>query len=304
MKLTYTILFILCSFILISAQEVEQDSLTDVVKEVVEEAFELTEETEADSIPNEPTEYVGYRVFISNPELIKEKKTNFKIKIKVTNTGSSNLSSSDKKEYQFKLIVKSENELIKINKETYADLIHQKIRNSNLNLSSGQSQTLELNINIPKGRRMDEGGFTVSRRNKGIKDYSRDLCPDLVLDSLVLVKRDKKNAYVTFQVRNEGKGAINIIGDPRDKGDNIAIGAYFSGTKKYSRGALLAGQTSLTGLKKSKGILFPGQMMTGKMKVSRKKQSKYTKVLIIQVDSKSIVIECNETNNTGSILVR
>ncbi|MGK0390620.1 MAG: hypothetical protein ACI94Y_003378 [Maribacter sp.] len=304
MKLTYTILFILCSFILISAQEVEQDILRDTTKEVAEIALELIQEEKEDSIPNEPTEYVGYRVFISNPELIKEKKTNFKIKIKVTNTGSSNLSSSDKKEYQFKLIVKSENELIKINKETYADLIHQKIRNSNLNLSSGQSQTLELKINIPKDRRMDEGGFTVRRGNRGIKDYSRDLCPDLVLDSLVLVKRDKKNAYVTFQVRNEGKGAINVIGDPSDKGDNIAIGAYYSGTKKYSRGALLAGQTFLVGLKESKGILFPGQTMTGKMKISRKKQSKYTKVLIIQVDSQSIVIECNETNNTGSVLVR
>lgn len=304
MKLTYTILFILFSFILISAQEVEQDSIIEVAIDSMELVEEIIEE---DSIPSkfiEPTEYLGYRVFISNPELIKEKNNNFKMKIKVTNTGSSNLASSEKKEYQSKLVVKSENELNKISKENYADLIYQKIRNSNLNISSGQSQTLEFKVNIPKDRRMDEGGFTVSRGNNGIKDYSRDLCPDLVLDSLVLVKRDKKNAYVTFQVRNEGKGAINVIGDPKDKGDNIAIGAYFSGTKKYSRGALLAGQTFLTGLKESKGILFPGQTMTGKMKVSRKKQSKYTKVLIIQVDSQSIVIECNETNNTGSVLVR
>lgn len=304
MKLKYTILFILFSFIIAFAQEVEQDSIENAVSSAVDAVVEATEALETDSIPSEPTEYVGYRVFLSNPELIKDKKSNFKIKVKITNTGSLSLDASEKTEYQSKLIVSSENELVKVDKEVYADLIHEKVRNSNLNLSSGQSQMLELKINIPKDRRMDEGGFTVSSRNRGVKDYSRDLCPDLVVDSLVLVKRDKKNAYVSFQVKNVGKGAINVIGDPNNKSDNIVVGAYFSGTRKYSRGALLAGELFLTGLEESKGILFPGQIMTGKMKVSRKKQSKYTKVLIIQVDSQGIVIECNETNNTGSVLLR
>lgn len=281
MKLKLTLLFIL----FLSAQLPAQEAV------------------ETDSIIT-PLEYRGYRVFISNPKIIKEKKTYFTIQLNVTNTGSGVLSSEGHKEYSKYLIINAEDALELVNKSSYEDLVYEKIRSKKMNLNPGESQILEFKVNIPKDRRMDEGGFSLSLGKGGTKDYSRDLCPDLILDSLVLLKRDKKNAFVEFQVKNVGKGAINIIGDVSDKADNIAVGAYFSGTKKYSKGALLAGQVYLTGLKESRGILFPGQSMKGKMKISRKKQSKYTKVLIIQVDSSGIVIECEENNNTESVLLR
>ncbi len=254
--------------------------------------------------PKSADGYIGYRVYLSQAEMVKEKKSNFKIKFSLTNTGSLPVDGTSKETYKNHLIIESDAELAKVGKDGYADLIHEKILNSKLNLTPGKSQTLELKIKLPRDRQMGDGGFTVRTGKGGRKDYSRDLCPDLILDSLVLVKKDHKNAYVTFQIKNEGKGAINIIGDVKNKYDNIAIGAFFSGTKKYSSGDLQAGQIFIEGLEETKGILFPGQTMKGSMKVSRKKQSKYTRVLILVVDSAGIVIECNEGNNYQSVLLK
>lgn len=249
-------------------------------------------------------EYNGYRVFLSDAKIIKEKKSNFKVQFKITNTGSKTLNTETKSEYEESLVIKSDDILGQVGKSAFEDLLFSKIRSGKFNLSSGQSQTVLMKVKIPKDRRGDDDGFDVRLGKGGRKDYSRDLCPDLIVDSLVLVKKDHKNAYVEFQVKNIGKGAINIIGEEKNKLDNIAVGAFFSGTKKYSSGDLLAGQVYLNGLKESKGILFPGQVMKARMKISRKKQSKYTKVLIIVVDSQGVVIECNEGNNYKDVLLR
>ncbi len=248
-------------------------------------------------------EYNGYRIYLSDPKVISSKKKAFKIKFRLTNTGSKSLEKGNKSEYENQLIVKLDEELQNTSVAQYTDLIRQQLEDGKYQLNSGQSELTELKIKIPKERRGQEV-FTVNTKGGSSMGFNRKLCPDLVLDSLGLVKKDKKYVYIEFKVKNIGKGAINIIGDKKEEADNILMGAYFSGSPRFSRGAIPADHMYLTGLEETKGILFPGQVIEGKMKISRKKQTKYNKVLIIYVDSNQIVIECNETNNRDHLLVK
>ncbi len=247
--------------------------------------------------------YEGYRIYMSSPEIVSSKKKGFKIKFKGTNTGSKALAKDSKSEYQDKLIIKLDESLRNTNVDQFRDLIENKIAASKFNLKAGQSGSFEYKIKIPKERRGIES-FSVNTGGGSGNGFNRKLCPDLVLDSLIMLKRDKKHVYVEFIVSNIGKGAINIIGDKKDDGDNVNVGAYFAGSPKFSRGAIPADQMYLEGLEETQGILFPEQSMKVSMKVSRKHQTKYNKTLIIFVDSNKIVIECNETNNRGHVLVK
>lgn len=263
------------------------------------------EETTDSLQTSTPTEYVGYRIFANDATIIKDKKSYFILSIQLTNTGRLSLSSQPKKVFTDSLILKTTSALQAIKKEAYQDLVDAKIRKSKPSLAAGESKIFEYKIKLPKNRRLSGDNFTVNTGQQEItKDYSRELCPDLIVDSLVLVKRTPKYAIVSFEIKNIGKGAISVGGDSKIEEDNIAVGAYFSGTKKYSRGALQAGMIYLDAPKENQGILFPGDSIKGEMKVSRKNQSKYTRVLIIVVDAGGVVIECNESNNYQSVLLR
>ncbi len=248
------------------------------------------------------SEYQGYRLYVSNVEVIQIAKSNFKIKTFVTNTGSKDLTNADFQDYKEVLVVKMDEQLFETKIFPYEDLIIQKIKNTKWDLASGKSEKTDFKINIPKERRGETDNIVGGKSVSG--SYNRDLCTDLVMDTVILVKKDKKNAYVKAQISNIGKGAINIIGDKKNVQDNINVGAYFSGTPKFSKGAILAGEVYITGLDDTDGILFPGDKIEIEMKVKRKAQSKYTKVLILIVDAKQVVIECNETNNNNSVLVK
>ncbi len=246
--------------------------------------------------------YSGYRIYLSNPKVLSSKKSSFKIKFRTTNTGSKAISPNLKSEIKNQLIVKFDDQLEQTDVNQYRDLIVEKIKSTKLDLKNGGSKIIEYKIKIPKERRNQGASFKLNTGDKA-PNYSRKLCPDLVLDSLVLLKRDKKYAYVKFRISNQGKGFVNVIGE-KTLDDNIVVGAFFSGSRKFSRGAIPADYIHLKGLEKTKGILFPGDSMEVEMKVSRKKQSKYVKVLIVFVDSSQMILECNETNNRASVVVK
>ncbi len=247
--------------------------------------------------------YEGYRVYFSNAEVISSKKKSFKVKFRQTNTGSKLLSKETRAEYQDNLILKVDEGIKNTSIAQYEKLIIEKLKNEKFNLKPGQSESAEYKIKIPKELRGKEV-FTVNTGGGNNNGFNRKLCPDLVMDSLVLVKKDPKNAYIKFKITNTGKGAINIIGDKKNVEDNIMVRAYFAGSPKFSRGAIPADEMYLKGLKETQGILFPGESISGEMKISRKKQTKYNKVLIVFVDANQIVMECNETNNRDSVLVK
>ncbi len=246
-------------------------------------------------------EYQGYRIYFSNPEVLSSKKKAFKIKFNATNTGSKEISKNQ--DSRGKIVFNLDESIQMSQVAQFIPLINEKLKSSSFSLKPGESKPLQYKIKIPKEQRGKEV-FTVSTKGGGGTGFNRKLCPDLILDSLVLLKRESKFVHIEFQIVNKGKGAINIIGDKRNIEDNILVRAYFAGSPRFSRGAIPADEMYLKGLDETQGILFPNQRIKATMKVSRKKQTKYNKVMIVFVDANQIVMECNETNNRDHVLVK
>ncbi len=251
-------------------------------------------------------EYEGYRIHVDQPTIIAKRKKFFKVKLRVTNTGKLDLTPADIATIKEKLVVNPDISITDSDIGYHTDLIAEKLRSRKISLKSGQSQYHEFKVKIPKDKRVEGEMFSVSGNLGNNDNYrpNRDLCPDLVIDSLEVLKKDKKFVYVEFLVKNEGKGAINVIGDKKDIEDNVVTRAYFSGTPRFSQGAIAADQIYLQGLEETRGILFPGDSMKLQFKVSRRKQTKYTKMLLLFLDADRLVIECKESNNHAAVLVK
>ena len=131
----------------------------------------------------------------------------------------------------------------------------------------------------------------------------KDGCPDLVFDTITVVKRTEKYIELEFVIRNKGNAPAPIFGTSRSNDDNVAVHFFFSGTQRLTRGSIMADGIYLTeGLKNTKGLLYPQTTYIVRHKLSLEKKNQFSGVIILQLDAFDVIAECDETNNVKAIV--
>lgn len=130
----------------------------------------------------------------------------------------------------------------------------------------------------------------------------KNSCPDLVFDTLVIIKQTDKTAWVEFTIKNIGKGPA-VLYDLEKEDRTFGIRAYISGSTFISKGAVtIGGHAIKDGMGESKGILHPGETLVRTEQFDIRKMTRYMPVLILSLDAFLKLRECDRTNNTGYII--
>lgn len=128
-------------------------------------------------------------------------------------------------------------------------------------------------------------------------------CPDLTIDAVRILETTPKYVKLEFIVFNKGNAPVNLWGATRKLEDNVAVQFYANGTPRLTRGSLIIdGIYIQDGLKETKGILAPNKGVKQVAKVATEKITRYNRVIILRIDGFDVVSECDETNNTNSIV--
>lgn len=162
-------------------------------------------------------------------------------------------------------------------------------------ISCNSSKGVIISDNVPTNE--DEKVFFAD----GEKD-----CPDLVIESLKIVKRSKSKMTIAYTLTNKGAIPVNLLGkDPKKDTDNVAIKMYFSSDEAYERGDILIGGDYVNNKSEavSNGMLKPGKSCEQEVTISIKTRTSFTPYIVFDVDAWQTVQECDETNNQKAILV-
>lgn len=130
-------------------------------------------------------------------------------------------------------------------------------------------------------------------------------CSDLVIESITILKKSKNTVTLKYRVKNQGKKPASIIGNSKNNEDNLAMSIHMSSSDKLTRGSILLDRTFLKGGSQlPDGKLYPGKSVTEEIKIDITKMTRFTPMLILEIDPFLTVQECSETNNLNHIKVK
>ncbi len=128
------------------------------------------------------------------------------------------------------------------------------------------------------------------------------LCPDLVLQSINVVKNKGRSVTLEYTLANVGKGPAYLGKNKRSQG--IALRAFLSSSERISRGALpLSGGFVDYDDDGSGHKLYPNNSFTGTLKLDINTMTRFTPFIILNFDPFNVIDECDKTNNYGSVKV-
>ncbi len=282
-----------------------------------------------DSFPDIEKTYRGYRISLVNFKVENDGKKSISIKCDAVNTGRLPLIFSEKTPYPTELIVEMDSTdwpQVLFGQEAG---IEKAILTQKINLAPGKVRVdISLKINkleevlvektapkpekpAPKNagpeppKMTDKKEKPVEIETQNATDFEiNEACPDLILDTVYLVKSSKKSITLGFVVKNIGIGTAKLGGESSKKNnDNLAINVYFSGTKKLSRGAMLADGIFIGADPATNGLLMPTEKFYAEIKIGLENKTRFTPIVIFELDPFQTIIECNKTNNTKSLLL-
>jgi hypothetical protein len=282
-------LFLLCSLILLL------QSLS---------ACHSSKTTTIDSLPGISSTYNGYRLVISDIKIKKKGSKSATLEYNLVNTGRESIFHKKGKTAQPPIYFQFDNSLNTDDLPAYKDDIIQRVLNNDITLKAGQSlknKTMKLQLDAARKKtEKSESDFTISVGENGItgSDYiDLNFCSDLYFDTLFITRLNKNTATLGYRISNKGKGPAALRGTSGNSEDNLAIKAYLNRTGKLSKGAIPIGGTFIN----DKELLKPGEIYTGEIKLDISKKTKFSSVLILELDPYLLVRECDEANNTGTI---
>ena len=279
--------------------------------------------------------YAGYRVYLANLEVLKQDDTSLKVAFHTVNTGRQDLEfGKGNTESMQKMVVRFdpsfENgkmqpylmDIITSLKQEEFSVVAGKIsdrREMNVPLnyaSSGASPPLLETLTKTTPTKISEPvpptdieDTTVdlteeTTLDKHLQYYDPETCPDLRIETIKVVKQKKNYVIIQYTIKNVGKGPANIEGDSKGEEDNIAVKAFMTSSEKLNKGALVLGGDVIENRSKNAGPLLPGETHTNKIRLDINTMTKFTPVIILELDTFGQVRECDETNNKNHIKVR
>lgn len=258
----------------------------------------------ADSLPSVTRAYNGYRIVVADIAVKKKKSKSVQLQYNLINTGRETIFHKKGKTTTPPIYFEFDKTLKEAELLAYKNDILQQVLNNDLTLKAGQSlkkQTMKLRLD-PKRKVVEEedGTFTISvgDSNTQGKDYiDRNFCPDLRLDTLIITRQTKKWATIEYRISNHGKGPAAFKTGSGKEEKQLAIKAFLNRTGKLSKGSIPIGGSFIS----DKDLLKPGEIYTGVVRLDITKKTKYSSMLIIQLDPYLMVRECDETNNKKAV---
>lgn len=261
-------------------------------------------------------DYQGYRLKVTNIQVLKKKGNQRKISCTLINTGREKvrtpLSSSAPN-----LVINYDKSLAENGLMAYQNNLESALLKKKFTLDAGKiASSYELKFNISK----EVLAANEAKEKKAVKNkesdqsapvlpptsiYDETLCPDLKVDTFFVLKRSKKTVELGFEITNYGQGPAAMFGETSETEDNVAIRAYASGTPKLSRGDLVLGGAFIEGgMEDKNGVLMPNESFSGSFVVETRKKTRYMPYFILSIDAYQGLWECDETNNVQPLLDR
>lgn len=267
-----------------------------------------------DSIIPSKKDYQGYRLKITNIQILKKKGNQRKISCTLINTGREKVRTPLSSAVP-NLVVNYDKSLVENGLTAYQNSIERALLKKKFTLDAGKiSSNYELKFNIAKevlAANETKENKAAKKKNKATSTpaiptsnvYDQSLCADLQVDTFFVLKRSKKTVELGFKITNYGKGPAAMFGETGDTEDNVAIRAYASGTAKLSRGDLVLGGAFIEGgMEDQNGVLMPNESFSGSFVVETRKKTRYMPYFILSIDVYQGLWECDETNNVQPLL--
>ncbi len=277
-----------------------------------------------DTFPSSNPDYKGYRIAIT--DLAVEQNENWmNFRFTVINTGKKDISMSDNDSNPL-LVIKFEelslNPIIEEQKNLFTEALlksefnikageilfdHElKIKNNNFsNNTPDEVEKKTLPAEIAAINLSDNSKTYVTEKAFSEPNNDDNSCSDLIIESISIVKKSKNSVTLKYKIKNQGKKPVSIIGKPKSEDNNLALTIHMSSSEKLTRGSIPIGGTYMkNGKQIPDGKLYPGKSLTDEIKIDIRNMTRFTPVIILEIDPYLSVQECDETNNLNSIKVK
>lgn len=258
------------------------------------------------TIPVTDGTYEGYRLSVTNINIKRKKKKSTIIDYTLFNTGRNNISIIKSAPDKVPILIEFDHSLEEAELQTYKSQIIANIFNQDTHIASGKSlkdRSMKLNTKAAVHSDEDDTTFTINvgknSSSSSERYFDKNYCPDLHIDSIRILKLTKKWVTIEYTLSNTGKGPASLSGETDSEEDNLFVRAHLSGAKRLSRGAVAIGGHYIT----DKDVLEAGEKYIGIFRIDVRKRTRYTSVLILELDPFSAVRECDETNNQRPIIL-
>ncbi len=238
--------------------------------------------------------YQGYRLALMNLEIRQQTATSIAIRCDVANTGRLPLDFNRNTPAPPALLLEYDTVALPLVLRGRTSWLDSIIRHQKVKLSPGNIQ-YGLRFQIP---------IKPSYIQADTLDLLEGACPDLVFDSIYLVKYTAKSMVLRYIIRNEGSSTAKLFGNGSDKKDRMSLNVYFVSGVRLTRGAIFAGTSQIQdGPEIPNGLLAPGQLMQGEITLSLKNRTKFSPNLVLELDPFQTIPECRRVNNTKTLIV-
>ncbi len=274
-------------------------------------------------LPSVDANYNGYRLALTN-FTVDQREEWINIQFTTVNTGREDINLNNtpdelpiilNMEELLKNAILAENQIVftetflnsKLNIKAGEVLYNQnlKIKNNNKNNNSSdrvKNNILPVEIADVSLNNQSETYFTEKGTETGDDDNA---CPDLIIESVSIVKKSKNSVTLKYKIKNKGKKPLSVTGPSKKKEDNLALIFHMSSSEKLTRGSITIGGTFVKGGKQTPdGKLYPGKSLTEEIKLDISMMTRFTPVIILEIDPYFSIEECNETNNLNYIKVK
>ena len=282
--------------------------------------------------------YTGYRVYLANLKVLQQSDNMLKIAFRTVNTGRQDLEFGQAHtESMQKMVVRFDpvfeegkmqshlNDIIAALKRQEFAVVAGKVgpkREMEVSLNSGNngaapapSEIVSEEVSHPTPTISTPTNPTDIEEKEPVIEtpptpidesvyYDPKTCPDLQIEAIRVAKQKKNYIIIEYTIKNIGKGPANIEGNSKNKDDNIAVKAFMTSSSKLNKGALVLGGDVIGNRSKNAGPLMPGESHTTKIRLETNTMTKFTPVIILELDTFGQVRECDETNNKNHIKVR
>jgi hypothetical protein len=270
-----------------------------------------------DSLPLSNPAYSGYRLEVTDLRIL-EQEGAINYLFTAINTGTKDLVLPDNTSSVVLNIVESPDQrLPEDQKRQFIEML----LGSELSIEAGAiryDQSLESKRNKDKtpgeqnlstanaGEQPTEAATNDPETLLNAEDFETGLCADLVIESVSIVKRSKKAVTLKYKIKNYGKKPVLIVADSKQNDHKpVSLAFYMSSSDKLTRGSIPLGNTLLKEKKQlTDGLLYPEKSMTEEIKLDISKMTRFTPVIILELDPYLAIQECSKTNNQNHIRIK
>ncbi len=274
--------------------------------------------------------YRGYRLELTDFELVKEKNNWLKISFTAVNSGRMNIDMG-REGTEHWVLINFDKSIFAAKLGGFRENIKQQLIKEDFTLEAGKSiKGIELKIpNVlptsyrnlvskpvvaepqsnPKPPASSSLAWDSHNRpslpeNAVEKILENAPCADILFTEIKIIDENEKWATIQYTILNQGEGLFYLYGKKGGKEDNLAINAFISGVTTLTRGAIPIGGQILPENSKWANELKKGESITSQMKLDVRKKTRYMKSLILSLDSYQFADECDRANNHLGVVLR